>query len=230
MVRKFETGYKLYCNYRTESNCDVHVTISSTMVVINIYRDGLFASYIYILAIKIPFALNKYSLNLLFVRSCSFLSRVSSCITKKRIHHDHQRCTQSSDYCWKMYSKISSITWYEISRNIFAKLFSKITRSLVILTSCREFRKFEKGMGTMYTGTWKMVWKMDERTNLVWRRSCIIFTWSSWFRNSIKLKLYRNRCNRNKESRIITWITIGTIYPVTSILIHFFQEFFRLDY
>lgn len=47
------------------------------MVVINIYRDGLFASYIYILAIKISFALNKYSLDLLFVRSCSFLSRVS---------------------------------------------------------------------------------------------------------------------------------------------------------
>lgn len=60
---KLETvkGYKLCCNYSTESNCDAHVTISSTMVAIkNIY--GSFASCIYILAIKIPFALNKCSL------------------------------------------------------------------------------------------------------------------------------------------------------------------------
>lgn len=89
---KLETvkGYKLCCNYSTESNCDAHVTISSTMVAIkNIYGDGSFASCIYILAIKIPFALNKCSLNLLFIRS--YISSACMLSREKRIH---QRCAQ----------------------------------------------------------------------------------------------------------------------------------------
>lgn len=89
---KLETvkGYKLCCNYSTESNCDAHVTISSTMVAIkNIYGDGSFASCIYILAIKIPFALNKCSLNLLFIRSY-----ISSACTLSREKRIHQRCAQ----------------------------------------------------------------------------------------------------------------------------------------
>lgn len=58
-------------------------------------------------------------------------------------------------------------TQYEISRNTFVQLFSKITRSLVrnFNVSCREFRKIEKGIGNVYAGTVYTGMKNGRRTN-----------------------------------------------------------------
>lgn len=189
---KLETvkGYKLCCNYSTESNCDAHVTISSTMVAIkNIYGDGSFASCIYILAIKIPFALNKCSLK---SSIHSFLHFFRVYVVSRKTNSSTMR-TMGPIIIEKWNSTIfsrSRDTKYLVthSSNYFPKL---LDRSYVILTyRVANFEKSRRELETCMREPCIPVWKMaDERMNLVW---------SSWFRNSIN-ELYRNQCNQKQR-------------------------------